>query len=176
MFRKPADVTQFDMTPLTQSLLSAGSSAKKFTQIQSAQWMFDYSHTLGNMHSSSRSDRMPTDFGGRASMRSTHCWLSSNSTSVQSTPSAAYTSCSSLNRCLQHGHSLFEMTQLCAEAGEDCTACCKLSLCACNYRSVAMQQLCSWHACASHSPYMAVLAVTDVVDMHMRSSWYSTSS
>ena len=56
--------------------------------------------TLGNRHSSSRRDRMPTDLGGRASIRSTHSWLSSNSTVVQSTPSAAYTSCSSLNRCL----------------------------------------------------------------------------
>ena len=63
--------------------------------------------TLGNMHSSSSRDRMPTDLGGRASIRSRHSWLSSNSTVVQSTPSDAYTSCSSLNRCLHlasHGH------------------------------------------------------------------------
>ena len=65
--------------------------------------------TLGNMHSSSSRDRMPTDLGGRASIRSRHSWLSSNSTVVQSTPSDAYTSCSSLNRCLHlasHGHSV----------------------------------------------------------------------
>ena len=43
---------------------------------------------------------MPTPFGGRDSMRSTHSWLSSKSTCVQSMPSDAYTSCSSLNRCL----------------------------------------------------------------------------
>jgi len=43
---------------------------------------------------------MPTPLGGRDSMRSTHSWLSSKSTCVQSMPSDAYTSCSSLNRCL----------------------------------------------------------------------------
>ena len=59
-------------------------------------------HTFGNIHSSSSRDRMPTDLGGRAPIKSTHSWLSSNSTRVQSTPSAAYTSCSSLNRCLHH--------------------------------------------------------------------------
>ena len=56
--------------------------------------------TLGNMHSSSSRDMMPTDLGGRLSIKSTHSWLSSKSTWVQSMPSLEYASCSSLNKCL----------------------------------------------------------------------------